>query len=167
MKTLSQEALKEWLSYDLETGIFRWLKKPNRRIVIGSIAGSAIKTGRHKGRTFIHVESCGYGAHRLAWLYVHGSFPKLFIDHINGDPGDNRISNLREVTAMGNSQNVRRQRSGSTSGLLGAAKGRRGKWESTIKVNKKKRYLGEFKTPQEAHEAYVAAKRKYHPTCTI
>lgn len=167
MNTISLERLREVLTYDQKTGIFIWNIKMNRRITIGSIAGSADSRGRNAGRVSIYIDGQRYFAHRLAWLYVHGYMPDGYIDHINGNPADNRISNLRPVTPMGNSQNRRKQQRGYASGLLGAAKGRRGNWVARIRVNRKTVYLGEFKTPELAHTAYVAAKRRLHPTCSI
>lgn len=155
--------ISEVLDYDKETGLFAWKKKMNRRIQVGSSAG----TTDQKGRITICIDGQKYLAHRLAWVYCYGATPDGQIDHFNGNPGDNRLSNLRTVTPLGNSQNRRAPGPISKSGLLGAAKGRRGKWVAVIKIDGKAKYLGEFQTPEAAHEAYVAAKRKFHPTCTI
>ncbi len=168
MNKLTSSELKEWLDYDPSTGIFRWKKKNNRRIVVGAVAGSSQKSGRQKGRVFIHIEKVGYAAHRLAWLYMTGEFPKQTIDHINGDPSDNRIANLRDVPPMVNSQNLKSASCLSSTGLLGACKNtKRNNYFATIKVNKKAIYLGSFDTPLAAHEAYLVAKRKFHKGCTI
>ena len=166
-REITQDFVKEWIKYDPETGIFTWLKKPNRRILIGSVAGSIKKTGRDIGRTIIRVNGIPLGAHRLAWLCVTGEWPVGVIDHVNGNPQDNRFKNLRDVSYMENSQNLREQPTGCESGLLGAGKGRRGKWVARIRINGKPKYLGEYAEPEDAHQAYVLAKRKYHTTCSI
>ena len=164
---ITQESLKELLHYNPETGVFTWIKKPNRKVLIGSIAGSILKTGRDIGRTNICLNRITFGAHRLAWLYMTGEWPTKVIDHINGNPQDNRFANLRSVSCRENSQNLRKQPAGGASGLLGAAKGSGGKWVAAIKINGKKKYLGRFLKPEDAHQAYVLAKREYHATCSI
>jgi hypothetical protein len=59
------------------------------------------------GYTYIRIDRKRYAAHRLAWLYVYGTFPPRLLDHINGCPGDNRIGNLREATPHQNAGNTR------------------------------------------------------------
>lgn len=168
MTSLTQAELKSWLSYDPFTGIFVWVKKPNRRISIGSTAGSISTTGREVGRVYISINKKLYGAHRLAWMYMTGSNPKNQVDHINGNPSDNRFENLRDVPPVVNSQNLRKAGKLSSTGLLGAQKdSRRGGFVSAIKVKKKAIYLGSFDTAEAAHAAYVEAKRTYHKGCTI
>ena len=113
------------------------------------------------------IDEREYSAHRLAWLYVHGAWPTGQIDHINGDRGDNRISNLRDVTPALNTQNQRRAaRSNKSSGLLGVT-ANRGRWLAQISIGGKSRNLGRYATPEEAHAVYVAAKRVLHAGCTL
>lgn len=97
---LTQEELKRLLTYEPETGIFRWCRDYGE--LKGKVAGSLRKTGYVK----IHMSGIDYTAHRLAWLYVYGYFPKE-LDHINGDGADNRISNLREATHSQNGANAK------------------------------------------------------------
>lgn len=109
-----------------------------------------------------------YLLHRLVYLYIHGYMPVDNIDHINGDKTDNRIENLRVVSKTGNQQNMRKAYTTNKSGLLGAFYSKKHKnWFSRICVNGKRKWLGCFKTSEEAHQAYVTAKRNLHPTCTI
>lgn len=159
---ISAERLRELLSYNRETGLFTWLVVTSRRVAVGDVAGSP-----DGARWRIHLDSKYYGASRLAWFYVHGHWPQGFIDHRDGNPRNNAIDNLRETTPSGNSQNMRAPGRLNTSGFLGVRRGRRGNWRAEIKIKQKPIYLGEFKTPEAAHAAYVAAKRLHHPTCTI
>jgi len=111
-------------------------------------------------------------AHRLAWLYVHGVWPDHEIDHLNGIRSDNRLGNLRDVSRTTNSENQRRATVGNTSTkLLGATLDdsvyRRKPFKAQIKVNGRSRHLGMFATAEEAHQAYVDAKRQLHEGCTI
>ena len=158
---LTQERLKELLHYDPETGVFIWRVRRGMALA-GSVAGNR----RKNGRIAIYVDDVEHKAARLAWLYVHGVHPEKFIDHINGDPGDDRLSNLREVTNSENMQNQRRARTNSSSGLLGVVNNG-GKWQATIRLDGVRKYLGTFKTPEEAHQAYLEAKRTIHCACTI
>ncbi len=158
---LTQARLKELLSYDPITGIF--IREQSRRKVRkGSVAG----TRRHDGYFTIFMDGHRYLCHRLAWLYMTGEWPLHFIDHIDGNPSNNSFSNLRDVEHTINTQNIRRARSFNSSGLLGANRFRGG-FLSRIIVHKKVIHLGWFNTAEEAHEAYLIAKRELHEGCMI
>jgi|SRR6516164_945273 hypothetical protein len=156
---LTQERIKELFSYDPETGLFTRLIDRSHNAKKGDIVGS-----NSRGYLVIYVDGRLYFAHRLAWLYMIGSFPVYTIDHINGDKKDNRFSNLRDIPNSINTQNVHCARScNQSTGLLGATLDkRRGKFRSQIKVNGKNIFLGDYATAQEAHAAYIQAKRIYH-----
>jgi hypothetical protein len=99
------------------------------------------------------LDGASYMAHRLAWLYVHGVWPDGVVDHINGNRSDNRLSNLRVVTAWQNALNNRvRRRDG---GLTGAYWIHDSRWEAISWVNGKKKLLGFYPTEELAHRAYV------------
>lgn len=157
----SIQDLKETFNYDPETGVFTRAKAVRGKC-IGSVAGCSIKDGRR----VVSVNRVKCYAHHAAWAYVYGEWPTSCIDHINGVNHDNRISNLRLATHAENMQNFRRARSDSRSGLIGAMP-HQGRWRSDIKLCGKKTYLGTFDTKEEAHAAYVAAKRRLHPFGTL
>jgi hypothetical protein len=101
LKILAQEILREELDYDPDTGIFMWRKKSQGR-QIGIPCGSI----QSKGYRQIRLFGKSYLAHRLAWMYVHGSIDEnMTIDHINQKRDDNRIINLRQVTFLENQKN--------------------------------------------------------------
>lgn len=85
MKELSAERLREILSYEPTTGLFTW-KISTGNATVATTSGTRMKTG------YIRIGIAGkcYPAHRLAWLYAHGSWPVMSLDHINGVKDDNR-----------------------------------------------------------------------------
>lgn len=160
---LTAEQLKNTLEYNPDTGVFLWKIRPSKAVKAGDIAGCAEK---QIGYITIGISKRVYKAHRLAWLYVYGDWPKGLIDHINGDKADNRIANLRDVFADGNSQNVRKPNRRNKSGFMGVI-WFQNKWRASMSVNGKSKWLGDYSTPEEAHQVYLEAKRKYHAACTI
>ena len=160
---LTQSRVKELLDYDPLTGVFTY-KTLRGRMTGGSVAGALHKHGyRH-----IKIDNKLYKEHVLAWLYVNGVFPSGHIDHIDHDKANNAISNLRDVNRMGNLQNQIKSHSNNKTGFLGVSlKKRSGKYLAQIQVAKKVIFIGHFDTPEEAHIAYVQAKRNLHSTCSI
>ena len=160
---MTQDELKRILSYNPETGLFYWKIKPSNRFKLGMQAGSLVN-----GYIRIHTNGRQYGAHRLAWLYIHGVEPEHQIDHINGNPSDNRIVNLRQATALENAQNIRKPQKNNTHGNLGVTYDPKKKlWRTRISVNGTRKYIGKFKTQEQAAQAYLEAKRAMHPFNTL
>lgn len=92
---LTSESLKLALNYDSKTGLFTNVEN-------GKLCGC---DSNSHGYISIGVYGKRHLAHRLAWLYVYGEFPKNQIDHINRVKTDNRIENLRDVTSAENLKN--------------------------------------------------------------
>lgn len=161
---ITQERLKELFHYDPETGIFTRKCKVRGKGYEGQVVGRKVKEGHLR----VSVDSRCYFIHRLAWLYVYGEFPKLQIDHINGVPDDNRITNLRDVDIRTNAENQRKAQSSSKTKLLGVCWHKRKKlFMASIRILGKVTFLGYFKTPEEGHQAYLNKKREVHAGCTI
>lgn len=159
--TLTQERLKELFDYDQHTGIF------TRKIShTGSPIGKSTWASNGHGHIRMTIDNVQYVAHRLAWLYVYGAWPIKFIDHINGIRSDNRIVNLRECDDALNQQNRHIAPSHSKTGLIGATP-HQGRFRAQISVNKKLIRLGCFDSAEDAHAAYLKAKRELHKFCTI
>jgi hypothetical protein len=150
---LTAERLRELLSYDAETGTFK--RKVSRS---GARANSTVGHNCAKdGYCRIRVDGRIYLAHRLAYLYAHGEWPKARLDHVNCVPLDNRIANLRLCDQSQNSANARRG-SNNTSGFKGVTWDKKTKrWRAQITVNRRSIKLGRFPSPEDAHAAYVAA----------
>lgn len=153
---ISISYVRDRLSYDAEEGVLRW------RSVVGT---SNRKVGQIAGRTradgYLEVRINGrlILVHRLIWLIVHGQWPPLEIDHINGNKGDNRIANLRLADRKTNMQNQRRH-------SLGVSRVRN-KFRARITVNGHRVQIGMYNTEEEARVAYLSAKRKLHEGCAI
>lgn len=155
-----QARLHELLSYDPETGVMRW------RVNKGPVKAGDVAGNPTRGYLQLMVDGHMTFVHRFIWFYVHGTWPIGNIDHIDGNRSNNRIANLRDVSQAMNIQNERKPRSNNKSGFLGV-KANRGLWKAEISINGKTKFLGRFKTPEEAHQVYVEAKRRLHPGCTI
>jgi hypothetical protein len=163
------ERLRQVLAYDRESGVFTWLvdrTMPTGGIVlpsrIGTVAG-CINGGR--------VSICIFGrqnlAHRLAWLYVYGSWPRMPLDHIDGDQTNNRISNLRMATKSQNGQNVKKARRNSKSGVLGVYWNKRfSKWIAELTLDGKRVHCSYHRLIDDAAAAYAKAKSEFHPFST-
>lgn len=160
--TLTAERLRELLHYNKATGDFTWRVCSNGYTRAGYIAGHMTKCGYWN----IQIDRRKYCAHRVAWLYVYGEWPKVQIDHINGRRLDNRWCNLRLATQSENNQNQRAANSRNKCGFLGVS--RHGpRWRANIGINGHKKHIGVFDTPELAHAAYLAAKARLHPFQTI
>lgn len=163
MSILTQEYLKSILNYDHDTGVFKWKHRSDIPKEINA-RFSSMMTGEKldHGYRRIVINSKKYYAHRLAWLYVNGYFPKITIDHIDGDKSNNKISNLREATYSQNQCNLGTAKN-NRSGLKGVTYDKRqNNWFARIKINKKQIYLGSYGCPTAAHFAYCRAAKQYH-----
>ena len=154
---LTAEYLRSILHYDPATGIFTWKVGSANQVKAGNIAGSPTGLGYLR----IRVQSRPHQAHRLAWLYVYGTWPEDQLDHINRNRSDNRIANLREVTNKQNQQNASK-RSNNTSGHPGVFWYKKNsKWQAYITHNQKKVHLGCFTDLEAAIAARKAAEKIY------
>lgn len=112
--------------------------------------GSSAKAGNRAGRgsttkSYRQIRLFGkpYREHRLIWMWHHGEWPNV-IDHIDHDPLNNRIENLRNIS---HKENIRHG-SGRQAGLYKDP--RNGRWHSAIYVDEVKHHLGCFDTYEEA-----------------
>jgi hypothetical protein len=148
---ITQARLKEVLSYCPDNGIF------TKRIT-GKAFGNSHNRGYLKG----YVDGATYLLHRLAFLYVTGSFPNDQVDHINQDKKDNRWANLRDVSHSENHKNMPMQ-SNNSSGVTGVHYAKnKGTWVAYIKVNNKRKHLGSFLEKGEAVQARCSAMQDHN-----
>ena len=155
---LTVEFLREILHYEPETGVLTWRVQPNGRVPKGSVAGYT-----HEGYIALKIKRKRYFAHNLAWFYVYDEWPNCQLDHIDLNPKNNRIANLRLCTVAQNLQN-RSIQSNNTSGHPGVKWHKNmQKWTANIGVNGRRIWCGSFDLIEEAIEARKAAKLKHHP----
>ena len=152
---LTAEYLREVLHYTPETGVFVWRHNRQGHVKAGDVAGSV---GSH-GYVAIGIKGTKYLAHRLAWLYVHGGWPRRYLDHVSRDRVDNRIVNLREAEPWQNSANSPAHKD-SSSGLRGVSAAK-GKWNARVMVSGKLHLLGTFSKIEDADAAVRAARHLY------
>jgi hypothetical protein len=159
---LSQEYLKELLHYNPNTGEFTWLKSIGGRTKVGKKAGYITSKGYYQTR----INGIKCANHRLAFIYMLNKEPDVFVDHIDGNRLNNSWVNLREATYKENAQNLVSHRKNNKLGIIGVHE-KAGKFIAQIEIDGKKKFIGTFKTPDEAHNAYLYLKRKHHPFSTI
>lgn len=172
-RELNISFLQECLTYEASTGRLFWKRRPSEHFSNENVcaiwnakyAGKMAGSPNAKKRWSTKINAVLYQNHRIAWALYYGCWPDDQIDHINGDPEDNRIVNLRIVTNAENQKNASRKKT-NKSGVTGVCWHERGKvWQANIRGNGRFLYLGSFKRLEDA----VAARKKaeeqygYHP----
>lgn len=175
-KPLSYRFLSRLLIYDSLAGSFTWRPRPSWMFARNSITGLRSTTAarwnsENAGKPALAQISKGYRrgrlfgryifAHQAVWLFEKGEWPRGEIDHINGDPQNNHISNLRRVTSQQNTRNQARRRKGIPLGVYR----RKDKWVAMIRSETKLIYLGRFTSIDAAAAARKLAEKKhgFHP----
>ncbi len=154
---ITQEELKRNFHYDELTGIFTYKNNICNKKV-GDIAGNVNSAGYVR----IGINYASHKAHRLAFLYMIGSFPKHQVDHINGIKNDNRWCNLRKATNTENQWNKPLSIK-NKSGYKGVSWDKKSnKWRVQVALNKTKKYLGMFESKELAYKSYVDFSRNNH-----
>jgi hypothetical protein len=165
MSQITQERIKELFDYQdgqLIRKVGRGKNGSSSRWKAGTSLGHTVDAGY----VLASVDYKMYKLHRLIWLWHFGVFPKNHIDHIDGNPSNNRIENLREATDAQNMQNQRKPRRNNKLGWQGVYQVN-DRFRAVLTTDGKAKHLGYFKTPEEAHASYIAAKRKKHEFSTI
>lgn len=153
---MTQEELKDVLSYEPDTGLFRWLINTNNQLEIGDVAGT-----KSTGYIRIRINNRAYMAHQLAFLYMTGSIPNR-IDHKDQNGMNNAWNNLREATTSQNNCNSS-IRSDNTSGIKGVSWCKRhNKFRARIALNKKTHYLGHYDDAEEARKVIENFRENLH-----
>lgn len=161
VETLTHERLLEVIEYDPITGIFRWRSRyPARFKFAGKVAGQM----HVQGYRIIKIDNVMHRAGRLAYFYMTGGWPTVFLDHRNLNRADDSWENLRSATTSQNAANspMPKTNKSGKKGVNKSPKGCRLPWQAQICHDNKKIHLGTFATVEDAHAAYVAAATKLH-----
>lgn len=153
---LTSEAVRRLLIYDPFTGLWQYRERGPHR-PRGWFAGAA-----DRGTAYLRIQigARKYLAHRLAWLWMKGRWPRDEIDHRDLDRANNRWANLREATHVQNTRNGP-LRTTNTSGFKGVTF-KRGRWRATIRAEGRYLHLGYFASPEAASAAYREASQRLH-----
>lgn len=163
--TVTQARLKHLLSYNPATGEFTWNKCPDKPKAWNT-RWAGKKAGYRGPKSHGYVQICVDGklylAHRLAWLYSNGEHPPAHVDHIDGDPSNNALANLRPASCSENLSNMK-LKINNTSGEKGVAWDKSKKrWKAHVKKDYRLVYQKSFTTFEEAVVAVRAAREKIH-----
>ena len=151
---VTQKEVKELFDYN--NGVLYW-KNPWFKTRKDKPAGTRLNTGYRS----ICINYNKYLEHRLIYLYHHGVLPK-YIDHVDGDPSNNLIENLRECSNMQNHFNEKKPKN-NTSGIKGVSFHKATqKWRANVFLDYKQHYLGLFNDIQEAEKACKEFRNKHH-----
>ena len=167
--------LRKLFVIDAQAGVITRLSRPSEdfsglrhwRMWNKRFAGRAAGNIRTDGYVMISVHIDGVRhqilGHVLLWALHHGRWPMNELDHIDGVHSNNRIGNLREATRPEQMQNMKaRLTQGAGRGVSVDARASIVRYYAHITINRKRRHLGSFDTPEAAHEAYLRAKRELH-----
>lgn len=166
---LTQEYLKQCMDYSPDTGLFTWRYRPighftedrSQRSWNTKYAGKTAGCVNFYGYIKLCIDAKQYRGHRLAFLWMDGSMPADQVDHINGKRSDNRWCNLRLVAGKINQRNMKR-RADNTSGHIGVYWNKNaGKWQAFINVNSGSKYLGVYKSIDDAIAARKSAEKRF------
>jgi hypothetical protein len=163
-ESLSVEFVREFFSYDRESGVLTWNQRPLSHFKDSGMwkswntkfSGKAVGGKKNRGYIRCVIFGKAYGAHQIVWLYVHGHWPQN-IDHVDGDRSNNRIENLRSVSKAENARN-RGIPANNTSGHIGVYQ-LNGRWRAQINCENQRKYLGSFDTLEEAVAARKSAQK--------
>jgi len=162
----ADQARSIW-DYDPETGVFTWKPRKldsGRRVKAWNsrCAGKPAGQTRKDGYLVLNYYGRKYYGHRVAWLIVHGRWPDCLIDHIDADPSNNRIANLREASNTDNlaasaRMGHRRVDPSMPAGVFIRKRMNDVAYCAKVRHRNKQIYLGTYATQEEAHKAYLEA----------
>jgi len=150
------EILREYFEYRKD-GFFVRLKRSGKK----GMVGAEVRGTKARGYRYLGFQGRIFFLHRLIYQFHHGECPDE-IDHINRDPSDCRIENLRAATRSQNNFNVGPRRDNS-SGVKGLSFDRRRKsWFGRVALNGKRICTGYSKSKETARQKLIAFQRLHH-----
>lgn len=159
---LTYELASELFSYDPQ-GFLRWKKPRNKTKKVDQIVGGRRKDGRQQVMLQLEGKPYLFLVYRIIWLLHHGHWPSKTIDHVNGNPQEDRIENLRDISQGANNENKQKSQSNNKLQTLGVCMHKTtGKFRATINKHNKQHHLGLFESQEDALVAYKNAKDILH-----
>ena len=172
---LTPSDLSKMIDYNPETGELIWKPRSPEEFREGNTGRDAVCAAwnsNYSGKLALNsTKSNGYRhgsingkyfmAHRVAWAIYHGVWPSGQIDHINGIKSDNRLTNLRDVSASQNMRNVS-YKPRSKSGVYGARFHKAtGRWQAAFRVDGKVYSFGYHDTAEEASRVALIERQNF------
>lgn len=155
MTQLTQEVVKTHFEY--KDGFLYWIKCNSNRVA----PGKRVDSFDSKGYIQVMLFGKRQRAHRLIYLYHHGVLPE-FLDHIDGNRGNNKIDNLRPCTLNQNQHN-RKSRTSNITGVKNVSWDKKMKsWSVSLNVNGCKVFQDYFKDFELAEFVAMELRNKYH-----
>ena len=154
-ESITQDYLNQLFEY--RDGVLYWKVKPSKKVLIGDKAGNK----REDGYCLTMTAGKRYLNHRLIFLMHHGCLPQ-FIDHIDGNPSNNKIENLRAAKSTQNQHNRKLGKDNISSLKNVGWHAKRKKWEVKVRVNNKRKHIGYFEDLELAALVAQEARNKYH-----
>lgn len=140
--------------FEYRDGELYWKVDAAYNVKSGSIAGNLEKTGykriTYKGRSYL--------AHRIIFLIHHGFLPPI-VDHIDNNPLNNKIQNLRNADKSKNGMN-RRANFNCATGIKNVTKAGK-KFRVAITVKQKYINIGTFENLELAELVAIEVRNKY------
>lgn len=150
-QSVTHEKLKSLFHYNPETGSWTRLMSISGRSPVGVECGYVCPLGYRS----LVVDGKRYRCARLAWFYMTGVWPTKSVDHVDGNPSNDRWENFREATQTQNNANQKLSKRNKC-GFKGVRyKINIRKYCAQIRISQKSVHLGSFDTPEEAHAAYM------------
>lgn len=147
----NQDELLLAFSYDVELGILRWRVREDMRSQWNAKYAGKEAGNETKGKINVHFGKYGLlRAHKIIWKIVYGSEP-YEIDHIDGNPYNNRLKNLRAVSHQQNAMNMRGH---SICGIKGVSRHKSGLWRARLKAGDAE-FCSYHKSKELAGKAYL------------